>query len=155
MPEITAEQLAARKHHSITVLGEQCYIWAVTQAEHDLILAALREHEERAAVRDALVLLYDKYENGDPCYEDPSELEGYMGSAVQLSDEEERSVLLALESLGIETAIHWQAEAAVEKAVTSSLVRCDCVDANGNTWPDCTCDHGWRQAAVEKAVRNG
>ena len=50
MPEITAEQLAARKHHSITVLGEQCYIWAVTQAEHDLILAALREHEVRAAV---------------------------------------------------------------------------------------------------------
>ena len=48
MPEITAEQLAARKHLSITVLGEQCYIWAVTQAEHDLIIAALREHEGRA-----------------------------------------------------------------------------------------------------------
>jgi hypothetical protein len=26
-----------------------------------------------------------------------------------------------------------------------SKVRCDCVDSNGNVWPDCTCQNGWRE----------
>ena len=25
---------------------------------------------------------------------------------------------------------------------------CDCVDKNGNPWPDCTCEHGKRDAAL-------
>ncbi len=32
-----------------------------------------------------------------------------------------------------------------ERPETHGMVRCDCVDANGNPWPDCSCEHGWRR----------
>ena len=149
MPEITADQLAARKHLSITVLGEQCYIWAVTQAEHDLILAALREHEERA-VRAKTPRWQANGDGSHHCL-----INGQIVGTVKWGRHTDNwHWRVALLDWHLESSLN-DAKAAVEKAVTSSLVRCDCVDANGNAWPDCTCDHGWRQAAVEKAVRNG
>jgi hypothetical protein len=53
----------------------------------------------------ALVLMYDKWENGAPCYEDPEDYTGPLGNAFKLTDDEETRVLEALESAGIKTAL--------------------------------------------------
>lgn len=49
MPEITAEQLAAQGNCYYGRDAEEVWNWTLTAAERDLIIAALREHEERAA----------------------------------------------------------------------------------------------------------
>jgi hypothetical protein len=47
-------------------------------------------------LRRALGMLYDKWENGDPCYEDADENAGFMGNAFRLSAQEEDEVLALL-----------------------------------------------------------
>jgi len=41
----------------------------------------------------ALTLLYDKWENGTPCFENPEDRNGPLGNAFRLSYEEENEVL--------------------------------------------------------------
>lgn len=45
------------------------------------------------AVQDALCMLYDKYEDGDPCTENGDEHGSYMGNCVRLSADEEDQIL--------------------------------------------------------------
>ena len=52
---------------------------------------------ENEAVR-LLGLMYDKYENGDNCYEDPESCTGYLGKAFGLTAEEEAEILATLKS---------------------------------------------------------
>jgi hypothetical protein len=54
---------------------------------------------------EALELIYDKRENGPDCFEDPEDQGGYLGKAVNLSFEEENSILTAFEMCGIKTAL--------------------------------------------------
>lgn len=44
-------------------------------------------------LRDALGMMYDKWENGVSCYEDPEDYTGPIGNAFQLSLAEEQTVL--------------------------------------------------------------
>ena len=44
-------------------------------------------------MRAALVMLYDKWEYGEPCYEEPDSMECYIGHAFKLSEAEENQVL--------------------------------------------------------------
>lgn len=61
----------------------------------DEIKAIIAEFEQRLAeaerdkeiALDLLVELFDKYENGDDCYEDPEECAEYIGKAFRLQDE--------------------------------------------------------------------
>ena len=73
------------------------------------LLACLRERYALQARVDALLpaleMMYDKWENGDQCFEDVEELSGPLGNAFRLSEEEENSVLRAFESCGITTAL--------------------------------------------------
>lgn len=48
---------------------------------------------ELQRLRDALEMMWDKYENGTPCYEEPEGQEGFIGNAVLLDDFEEGIVL--------------------------------------------------------------
>lgn len=43
--------------------------------------------------RAALELLYDKWENGAPCYADADSLNDYLGNAFRLSEDEENKIL--------------------------------------------------------------
>lgn len=61
--------------------------------------ALLSERDARiAGLREALDMLYRKWENGDDCYEDPGEFVGHLGKAFNLSDEEQDQVEQALNS---------------------------------------------------------
>lgn len=60
----------------------------------------LRERREYHAadrieeLEEALTMLYDKWENGDPCYTDADPCGGdFMGNAFKLSEEEENHIL--------------------------------------------------------------
>ena len=52
--------------------------------------------EEIVELRGALLMLYDKWENGAPCYEEPEEQRGYLGHAFNLTEQEENRVLALL-----------------------------------------------------------
>ena len=52
----------------------------------------LPPHAGREALR-LLAVMYDKYENGVQCYEDPEEGAGFMGTAVQLDSADECSCI--------------------------------------------------------------
>jgi hypothetical protein len=56
------------------------------------------EQSERkcAELSEALGLMYDKWENGDDCWDDPNDGVGYLGKAFRLSDEEEGRILALL-----------------------------------------------------------
>lgn len=41
---------------------------------------------------DMLAMLFDKYENGPSCYEEPDERTGYLGNAVRLEDPDFHSI---------------------------------------------------------------
>jgi len=41
---------------------------------------------------DMLAMLFDKYENGPSCYEEPDESAGYLGNAVKLCDADFHSI---------------------------------------------------------------
>jgi hypothetical protein len=58
-----------------------------------------------AELTAALVLMYDKWENGVDCYEDPESYTGSLGNAFKLTVAEETQVLEALEAAGIKTAL--------------------------------------------------
>lgn len=49
-----------------------------------------------AALRDALGMIYDKWEEGTSCYEDPEDCAGYLGNAFKLTQEEEAQILALL-----------------------------------------------------------
>lgn len=51
---------------------------------------------EIVELRGALLMLYDKWENGAPCYEEPEEQRGYFGHAFNLTEKEESRVLALL-----------------------------------------------------------
>jgi hypothetical protein len=40
-------------------------------------------------------------------------------------------------------------------ALRNEKYPCDCIDRNGNTWPGCTCDHGWRTIQRGIAIPQG
>lgn len=61
----------------------------IEQLERDLAAA----QAERDALRDALCMLYDKYEDGSACSEGFDGEGGYIGNAAMLSKEEEDSIL--------------------------------------------------------------
>lgn len=57
------------------------------------LVTLLREGAEIERLRAALEMLYDKWENGDPCYEDPETFSGGLGNAFKLTADEENAVL--------------------------------------------------------------
>jgi len=149
MPEITADQLAdildtaendmdqMARVNAMALLASKC----VTHRHH--IIACLREHEQRAAV--------DRDTQCDRHWIAGANFGWSMGNAqnhkgfVNEINSRRREIVAAT-------------KAAAEKTVRRDgipLVRCECVDSNGNPRPDCTCDQGWRLPVVEKAVRNG
>jgi hypothetical protein len=44
-------------------------------------------------LKKALTLMYDKWENGTSCYENPEECEGFLGFAFKLTQKEEKEIL--------------------------------------------------------------
>lgn len=94
-------ELTAWSHHDAPDLV------ASLVGERDDLARKLKIAEERIAryvtqgVRhwDAerlLCLMWDKYENGDACYEDPDNSTGYLGRAFRLSDKERDEILAAV-----------------------------------------------------------
>ncbi len=66
----------------------------VKARDYDALQAAFQAATaERDALREALIMLYDKFEDGTDCYEDPEDYTGYLGKAIKLSTEEEEAVL--------------------------------------------------------------
>lgn len=57
-------------------------------------LAAARTEAE--ALRTALAMMYDKWVDGDDCYEEPDTFSGFLGKAFQLSITEEDHVISLL-----------------------------------------------------------
>ena len=47
-----------------------------------------RLRDEHRRLHDALLIMWKLYDKGEPCYENPEELEGYLGKAALLKDEE-------------------------------------------------------------------
>jgi len=72
---------------------------------------------------DALEMLYGQYEEGPPCYEDVEEGAGFLGNAVNLSQEEDNTVLAALELCGIETALRLKPETIPNETAILSAYR--------------------------------
>lgn len=70
-------------------------------------------------LRDALELMYDKYENGVPCTEDGDVGAFGIGNAVRLSAEEDDQVLGALESAGVKTALSFRVDGSRKDAALS------------------------------------
>lgn len=56
--------------------------------------------EQRDQALKLLAMMYDKWENGDPCYQDADITCDSLGNAFKLTDEEEEAVLAALASSG-------------------------------------------------------
>jgi len=54
---------------------------------------------ERARLIRALEMIYDKWENGDPCFGDVETLSDPLGNAVRLSYEEENEILALIPRL--------------------------------------------------------
>ena len=52
---------------------------------------------EIITLRNLLGLMYDKWEDGTDCYEDPENCVGHLGKAIKLSVEEENQIIAALE----------------------------------------------------------
>ncbi len=53
---------------------------------------------ENARMKAALCMIYDKWEDGTPCYEDPEDYTGHLGNAVKLTDDEEAQILALIPS---------------------------------------------------------
>ena len=49
--------------------------------------------EEIDQLRAALTLMYDKWSDGDPCYDDPDNRSGYLGNAFKLDKGQEKEIL--------------------------------------------------------------
>ena len=66
--------------------------------EENQVLSAIETAEAQRDLLDALVMMYDRWENGTPCFEDVEEHSGPLGNALRLSFEEENQVLSAIET---------------------------------------------------------
>jgi hypothetical protein len=64
------------------------------------IVEAVNAHAHLLAANERLVellaMMYDKWENGDPCWQDADEANDSLGNAFKLTDDEENAVLTAL-----------------------------------------------------------
>lgn len=65
------------------------------------IIEAFNSHaalaEDNAQLRKALKMLYERWGNGTPSYEDPEDKTGYLGLACKVTAMEEQEILAALE----------------------------------------------------------
>lgn len=82
-------------------------------------------------LRAALAMFYDKWEDGDPCYQDPEDFTGFLGNAVKLSESEEREVLALIPMYRTPSNAH---DVEAPKQRTPEV--CGCPYGN------CTCDDG-------------
>jgi len=61
--------------------------------------AAVQGDETEQRLRDALELMWDRYENGDPCHDSDDPAEGcFIGNAVRLFEDEESEILSLIPS---------------------------------------------------------
>lgn len=58
-----------------------------------------RDRSDSKAV-EFLALMYERWEAGAQCYEDPEDCAGFLGQAVKLSAEEENGIIAVLEAKG-------------------------------------------------------
>ena len=75
--------------------GIDAYCWPHTRAPHPhdkhwegWQAAKERYGRDEDAALDLLCVMFDGYENGVDCYEDPEDQSGYVGSAFRLNDED-------------------------------------------------------------------
>lgn len=79
---------------------EKAKVW-MASPEAQKQLAGYREladkcaslEAERDALKAALIMIYEKWEDGDPVYDDPDYCENYIGNCVRLDGEEENQIL--------------------------------------------------------------
>ena len=71
-----------------TMANDSNQLWDCAQMARELLAA-------RAAV-PLLKLLYDKWEDGDDCYEDPESYDGFLGKAFNLTASQENKILAAI-----------------------------------------------------------
>lgn len=82
----TPEDTAACK---IKVGDERGLVMELRKVQYELTVA----REQIQTLTDALEMIYDKYEDGDPCTENGDEHGSPIGNAVRLSAEEEDLIL--------------------------------------------------------------
>lgn len=73
--------------------------WLAANAPGGWIEEARKDTERLREVAELLDLMYTKWENGDPCYEDIETHSGYLGSAFDLTRNEENRIIAALEAV--------------------------------------------------------
>jgi hypothetical protein len=56
---------------------------------------AALEAKYKSAV-ELLGMMWDRYENGDACYEDPETQSGYLGPCMKLTEAEQNAVIAAI-----------------------------------------------------------
>lgn len=83
------------------ILNEYGDTVAVAHKQQDAAQAEkIKELEARCEVlTNALSDLYGKYENGDPCFEEPETSDNFMGNAVRLFEDEENKILSLIPSV--------------------------------------------------------
>jgi hypothetical protein len=87
----TAKKCFMDEHPSVAIAARQ-YHRDVTKLL-DSLAAARRELAE---AKRLLALVYDAWEDGPSCYEDPDDFTGYLGKAIRLDDADENAILAAL-----------------------------------------------------------
>jgi hypothetical protein len=105
---LKAELANSRRMHNETSVKwqtrvDQCDALAADRDQISLTLAVAKADRDKwfGRARDlqaALTLLYDKWENGDDCYEDPERFGGFLGKAFKLNEAEENQVLALIGS---------------------------------------------------------
>ena len=86
--------LSAERLKELERLADPMFLFHGLHAElHGHIRAQQAEIDR---LREALEMLYDKWENGDPCFENPEDNEYFLGNAFKLSYEEENQVIALL-----------------------------------------------------------
>jgi hypothetical protein len=76
--------------------NETCQRFDAALATARAVLATPSETSEVEKLRAALAMIYDKWEDGTPCYEDPEDFTGHLGNAFKLTQEEEAQILALL-----------------------------------------------------------
>ena len=99
LPKITDEIVSFLRHGA----GR----WEWTQEAVDFAAAIVRPQiqariaaleAENARLKAALCMIYDKWEDGTSCYEDPEDYTGHLGNAVKLTNDEEAQILALIPS---------------------------------------------------------
>lgn len=62
----------------------------------EMLLQRLAAERQRDELLKAVTLMYDRWENGPDCYEDPEDYTGFLGKAFKLSLEEENQIIAAI-----------------------------------------------------------